>query len=197
MKRRRSIFFLAAIGVAALALYLFREPLLNACFDFLVAGEEPAKADLAVVLAGDGGGNRIMKAGDLVREGFVPAALVSGPTGMYDTPESDLAIHFASTHGYPESYFIAFPIPAKSSQEEAALIVPELRKRNVKSILVVTNGYHTRRAGRYYKHIPGITARMIAARDRYAEHGTWWRNREGRKTMFMEWSKTIATVFGI
>ena len=197
MIRRRPILILAAIGVPVLVLYLFREPLLNASFDVLVTGEPPVKADLAVVLGGDGAGNRIMKAGDLVREGFVPAALVSGPTGMYDTPESDLAIHFAVNNGYPESYFIGFPNQGKSSQEEAALIIPELRKRNVKSVLVVTNGYHTRRAGRYYKHIPGITARMIAARDRYAEHGTWWRNREGRKTMFMEWSKTIATVFGI
>ena len=36
-----------------------------------------------------------------------------------------------------------------------------------------------------------------AADDEYANHGTWWKNREGRKTVFLEWSKTVATWFGI
>ena len=40
-------------------------------------------------------------------------------------------------------------------------------------------------------------AHMIAAEDRYANHGTWWKDREGRKTIAMEWAKTVATWLGI
>ncbi len=62
---------------------------------------------MIVVLAGDFSGNRILTAGDLVRRGFAPKALVSGPSGEYGLHETDLAIPFAVRHGYPESYFIA------------------------------------------------------------------------------------------
>jgi uncharacterized SAM-binding protein YcdF (DUF218 family) len=188
---------LAVIGVLLLAGWVFRERLLNACFDVLVAAEKPAHADMIVVLAGDGNGLRILTAAHLVREGYAPVALISGPNGYYETPECDVAIPFATKRGYPETYFRHFHAHNKSTEEEAHDIIGELRKQDVKSILVVTSGYHTRRAGKYYKHIPGIEARMIAAPDRYAEHGTWWKEREGRKTVFFEWSKTIATVAGL
>jgi uncharacterized SAM-binding protein YcdF (DUF218 family) len=191
----RSLAILGALAV--LGAWLFREPLLNECFDFLVVADKPAKADMAVVLGGGGDGFRILTAAQLVRDGYVPAALVSGPDGSYETPECDIAIPFAVRHGYPESYFRHIHGHYMTTSEEADDIIAYLRKENVKSILVVTSGYHTRRAGRYYRHIPGIEARMIAAPDRYAEHGTWWKNREGRKTMFFEWSKTVATLFGL
>ena len=188
---------LALAGVLAFAVWLLREPFLNEAFDLLVSAEAPAKADMAVVLGGDGNGNRILTAAQLARDGFVPAVLVSGPTGNYGVAECDLAIPFAAARGYPESSFRHLHGPYTSTAEEAVAVIGELRKQNAKSVLVVTNGYHTRRAGKYYKHIPGIEARMIAAPDRYANHGTWWRTREGRKTIFMEWSKTIATALGM
>jgi hypothetical protein len=43
--------------------------------DFLIRDDGPAEAQLAVVLARDARGNRILK----VRKGYVPAVLVSGP----------------------------------------------------------------------------------------------------------------------
>ena len=188
---------LAVVGVLLLAGWIFRERLLNACFDTLVAAEKPAHADMIVVLAGDGNGLRILTAAQLVRDGYAPVALISGPDGYYETSECDIAIPFAMKRGYPEAYFRHFHAHNKSTEEEARDIIAELRKQNVKSILVVTSGYHTRRSGRYYNHIPGIEGRMIAAPDKYAEHGTWWKEREGRKTIFFEWSKTIATVLGL
>jgi len=188
---------LAVIGVLALiAGWLFRDPLLSKSFDLLVSAEQPAKADLAIVLGGGGDGYRILTAAQLVRDGYVPAALISGPDGNYETTECDLAIPFAVKRGYPESYFKRFPGHFMNTKEEADDIIVELRKQNIKSILVVTSGYHTRRSAKYYKHIPGIDARMIQAPDKYAERNTWWRNREGRKTIFFEWSKTVATAFG-
>ena len=82
--------------------WFLREPVLNECFDLLVRSDPPAQADLAVVLGGDGGGFRILTAGQLVRDGFVPAALISGPTGNFGVAECDLAIPFAAARGYPE-----------------------------------------------------------------------------------------------
>ena len=187
---------LAIIGALALIAFVFREPLMHKTFDLLVSAEKPSKADIAIVLAGGGDGLRILTAGQLVRDGVVPVALISGPDGMYEAPECDLAIPFAVKHGYPESYFRHFPGHFMNTKEEADDIIAQLRKENIKRILVVTSGYHTRRSSKYYTHIPGIEGHMVQAPDRYAERDTWWRNREGRKTVFMEWSKTFATAFG-
>jgi hypothetical protein len=39
--------------------------------------------------------------------------------------------------------------------------------------------------------------RTVAAPGEYFHPDSWWRNREGQKTVFFEWSKTVATALGI
>ena len=194
MKWLRSLALLSALALSA---WLFREQLLNATFDFLVVSEPPVKADLAVVFAGDSQGNRILTAAQLERDGYVPAILVSGPNGSYDNHECDLAIPFSVKRGYPENYFRHFHGEYTNTADEATAIIAELSKENIKKVLIVTSAYHPRRTFSYFKNLNGIEAHMIAAPDRYANHGTWWLHREGRKTIFFEWSKTIATWLGV
>ncbi len=124
---------------------------LAALGQYLVRAESPAHADMIVVLAGDFSGNRILAAGDLVRRGFAPKALVSGPSGEYGLHETDLAIPFAVRHGYPESYFIPLPNDDLSTKDEAADVLAALTKRHARRIDIVTSDYHTRRAGNIYR----------------------------------------------
>jgi uncharacterized SAM-binding protein YcdF (DUF218 family) len=168
----------------------------------LIHDDGPAKADLVVVLAGDAYGQRILKAAELVRQGYAPAALVSGSPGWYGTHECDLAIPFAVRHGYPPEYFIPFPNEALSTREEAAMALAELRRRKVRSFLLVTSDYHTARAARVYRAAlreagGGPAMRMTAAPDQFFRPDSWWRSRQAQKTVFMEWCKTIASAFGI
>ena len=58
--------------VLILATVVLREPLLRAAGNALVESDSPKKADLAVVLAGDGWGNRVRLGGQMVRDGYVP-----------------------------------------------------------------------------------------------------------------------------
>ena len=67
--------------------------------------EGAAHADIAVVLAGDYYGNRVLRAAELVKQGYVPNVLVSGPHMLYGFYECDLEIPFAVQRGYPESWF--------------------------------------------------------------------------------------------
>ena len=155
-----------------------------------------------MVLAGDAYGHRIVKAGELVRAGYVPAVLVSGPAGAYGLHESDLAIPFAVRQGFPAEWFIAFPHNGLSTREEAALMLEELRRRKVSSFLLVTSTYHTARARRIFLAAEramgyGPQVRTVAASDEFFQPNSWWRNRQGQKLAFMEWSKTVATVFGL
>ncbi len=165
---------------------------------YLVKAEEPSRADIAVVLAGDGYGNRILKAADLVRRGFTTRVLVSGPDGMYGYDEAELAISFAVHHGNPQSWFIPFPNKTHSTREEAQAIVPELRGLGVRRVLLVTSNYHTRRAGGIYRaEAPELQFLVVAAPDEFFRPGDWWHTREGQKRFVLEWMKTISGWFGI
>ncbi len=162
--------------------------------EFLVRAEPPVHAGMIVVLAGDPSGNRILKAAELVKQGYAPKALVSGPTGDYGEAESDLAIRFAVRLGYPASYFVPFPNESHSTMEEAKAIGAKLREWKIDRVDVVTSDYHTRRAAEDYRRAEtGVEFRMVAAPDVFFTPDGWWRNREGRKTFLMEWMKTIAS----
>jgi uncharacterized SAM-binding protein YcdF (DUF218 family) len=165
---------------------------------YLVRSESPGSADMIVVLAGDFSGNRILKAGDLVKQGYAPKALVSGTSGEYGLHETDLAIPFAVRHGYPESYFVAFPNDARSTREEASDVLADLDQRHAHRIDIVTSDYHTRRAGNIYRALaPGLEIHMVAAPDLNFSPDGWWKNREGRKTFLLEWMKTVSSWFGM
>ncbi len=166
--------------------------------EYLVHADPPAHADIAVVLAGDWWGNRILKAGELVKQGYVPRALVDGPAGFYGFSESDLAIAFAVKQGYPGQWFVPFPMHANSTDEEARLVVSELRRLGVHKFLLVTSNYHTRRAGRLFRKVaPDLDMRVVAASDQAFRPGDWWHTRAGRKQAFFEWTKTMAEWMGL
>ncbi len=192
------------IAIAALAVVLFFTRLfwLPALGWALVYDQGPAKADIAVVLAGDQWGHRILKAAELVRDGYVPVALVSGPPGFYGFHECDLAIQFAVRKGYPAEWFIPMPHDGYNTRDEARVILAELRRRNVHTFLLVTSNFHTARATRIYRSVAKSMAgapsfRTVASTDEFFTPDGWWRNREGRKILWNEWLKTVTGPLGI
>ena len=205
MERRRPPLFrlilLAAI-VLSLAAFLSRSLWMPVFGYALIHDDGAAKADIAVVLAGDFYGRRILKAAELVRDGYTSAVLVSGPPGFYGVHECDLAIPFAVRHGYPSQWFIPFPNTALSTRAEAEEVLTELRRRKVRSCLLVTSDYHTARSARIYRSAEraaggGPAIRLVAAPDEFFRADSWWRTRESQKTVFFEWCKTVATTLGM
>ncbi len=204
MGERRGFRFQFALMMALLLLvvYLARDVWLGALGSALVHDEGAGKAEIAVVLAGDAWGYRLTKAAELAKQGYVPLVLVSGPPGFYGVNEADAAIHFAIVRGYPAQWFIPVYHTALSTREEATAILDALKQRNIHSALLVTSNYHSARAGRIFQDVErqrggGPNLRIVACGDRFFSAAGWWHNREGRKTAFLEWSKTVASVFGI
>jgi uncharacterized SAM-binding protein YcdF (DUF218 family) len=77
-----------------------------------------------------------------------------------------------------------------------------MREHGIHSFLLVTSNYHTARARRIFLKAEnetggGLDMRVVAAPDKYFTPDGWWQSREGRKTAFMEWTKTVTRVFGI
>jgi len=164
----------------------------------LVRAEPPAPADYALVLAGDYSGLRVIEGGELVRRGLVRKALIDGAGTAYGVSECDLAVDFAVKKGYPADYFLKLPIGATSTRGEAPIAIAALRRLGAHSFLLVTSDYHTRRAGNYFRPlIGGLEMRVVAAPDEHFRWNSWWRDREGQKVFYMEWSKTVTSWFGI
>jgi uncharacterized SAM-binding protein YcdF (DUF218 family) len=196
---RRGIRIAALALAAALVLaIIFHGWVLSEMASYLDLGMPPQKADLVYVLAGDYAGNRVLKGGELVREGYAPRALVSGPSGTYGHYESDLAIPFAEQNGYPASYFVAFPNHALSTRDEAMAAVEKMREMGAHRVLIVTNPYHSRRALMLFRDVaPDMTITVVDAPDEHFTVDGWWRDREGRKIFLIEWLKTFAGWFRI
>jgi len=191
--------FLLAFAFFLLVLFLTRALWLPAFGYGLIRDEGPARADIAVVPGGDSYGHRILRAGELVRQGYVPAVLVSGPPGFYGQHECDLEIPFAVRHGDPAQWFIPFPNEGLSTHEEAAAVIAELRRRQVHSFLLVTSTYHTARAARIYRSLlhGSPTLRTVSAPDEFFRPDSWWLTRETRKITLTEWLKSFAALFGM
>jgi uncharacterized SAM-binding protein YcdF (DUF218 family) len=195
---RRFLVFVIALICLGAAIYFFRDSILYSMGAVLTRAEPPQKADIAVVLAGDLRGNRMLTAARLCQEGYVAKVLVSGPDGFYDAFESDMAIAYAVKHGYPADEFIGFDHWGSSTLAEARAVIPELRRRGVHNYLLVTSEYHTARAGRIFRREGrDLEEHTVAAPDPYWEHGYWWRNREGRKLWLYESLKTAGDYLGI
>ena len=191
----------AVLLIVAIAV-VSREWWLRAIGGALIHDDGPAKADFAVVLAGDYWGNRIVKGGELVRLGYVPVALVSGPSGFYGQYECEPAIAYAVRQGSKPEWFLPFPDSARSTQEEAWAILPELHRRNTHRMLLVTSDYHTRRALRIFRRTESamggrMEIRAVAAPDEEFHPDSWWRSRQGQKVAFTEWTKTLAEAVGL
>jgi uncharacterized SAM-binding protein YcdF (DUF218 family) len=192
----------AGLVVLLLLLLALSAPLwLPAIGNALIRDDGPAKADAAVVLAGDQWGNRVVKGAELARDGYTPVVLVSGPE-YYAMHESEAAIDFAVKRGFAASTLVGVPNSSLSTRDEAVAMVDALTRRCAHSFLLVTSDYHTARAARLYRgtlrqRAPEIQMRVVAAPDKYFHRDSWWKSRQGLKVVFLEWSKTIATAFGV
>jgi uncharacterized SAM-binding protein YcdF (DUF218 family) len=161
---------------------------------FLVYSEAPQPADLILVLAGDFYGPRVTKAAELAKQGYAPKVLISG-TPYQGRPEGELAIAFLSKQGYRSDWFESFGHHARSTIEEALVLRPELKRRGVKRVILVTSGFHSRRAALVLWLIcSGIHFISVPATDSFYQADQWWKNRGSRKLFFSEWSKIVGSL---
>lgn len=182
-----------AVFVIGCAIYYQRTALLTAAGDFLVQVDPLEPAQIIVVLAGDGSGNRMMTAVELVRRGLAPTILVDGPPGHYGHYESELAIEYAVRKGAPREIFEAFPMEVSSTTEEAEAVCAEMSRRGFRKVIIVTSNFHTGRAGRIFREAAAedIDYIVASAPTPYFKPDSWWKTRPGKKIFLMESLKTV------
>lgn len=189
---RGSLLLAAALSIAALAGW---KTVLRELGEFLVCSPTPQPADLVLVLAGDFYGPRVIKGADLGVQGYAPVVLISS-TPYQDRTEAIAAIAFLTERGYPRGLFQGFTHRAPSTIAEALVLRPELKRRGVKRVLLVTSAYHSRRASIVFGlFCPGIRFITIGAPDQLYHPDNWWEYPNSRRLFFSEWKKIFGTIF--
>jgi uncharacterized SAM-binding protein YcdF (DUF218 family) len=190
MAYRGRCVWLAGLVLAAVLMWLaFRGG------SFLVV-DTPQKADAIVVLAGETN-VRPARALELLRQGYAARILLDVPanTKIYEFTQLELAQDYIRDLGrnLPQSSAITIcPIEGLSTRDESKDVGRCLSQGHVRSVLIVTSDFHTRRAlSIFRRELPQYQFSTAAARDEAQFGANWWRHRQWAKTYFEEWLRLV------
>jgi uncharacterized SAM-binding protein YcdF (DUF218 family) len=159
---------------------------------FLVAVDEPARADVVVVPSGDVLGNRLVAgARTLLETGTERLVVFVQEGGVYD--EKRAAEDFLDREGVgPE--VVRLLQPGGSTAEEAGTFAALARRCGWRSAIVVTSPFHTRRAGWLFGRALGFPSvvRVVGNGEPF-EAGTWWSDERATEAVLIEWLKLLAS----
>lgn len=148
----------------------------------LVVSVPMSRADALIVLGGEPSA-RPAEAASLYRKGVAPLVFV---TGVGDASRNRQLL---ISSGVPESAVIVED-KASTTDANARLLKAPLERYHVRSALLVTSPFHTRRAlGTFRKEIPGVSFGIVEASI------GWWGTARGRLELnryaFIEFLKTL------
>jgi uncharacterized SAM-binding protein YcdF (DUF218 family) len=139
-------------------------------------------------------GDRVAHAVQLYKRGLAPLLVLSGTPVGFRTHEADIMRRHAEFLGVPAERILAVKHNADSTREEAGLVVPVLRSRGLKEVILVTSNYHTARAMRIFSKAAGPSGPTFLAspmQDGNFEPEGWWMTRRHAKTFVYEAIKTV------
>ncbi len=188
---------LLLIAIVLGVIYLLRGPILLAVGDWWVVEDDLEKAQAIVVLGGDSVlGDRVRQAARLYRRGWAPRVVLSGPPLRTYFSEVELMEREATQRGVPKDHLILARHHAASTLDEALALRPVLAEHNFRKIIVVTSNFHTRRARAIFRAVyepQGGHVLVSAAPDPDFNPAGWWKSREGRARLFLEFLKSFYT----
>ena len=162
---------------------------------YLVKTDNFQKADVAIVLAGCNG-ERIQKAAWLYHHKKVKMVLMSGGGVFFGRYYTDYMADYAVQLGVPRKHIIS-ERDSLSTFESAVACKPVLRSQHIKTAVLVTSYYHTRRAYAIFEKIlkgSGVHLYVIGASDE-VDYKNWWKHHEMAEKVLQEWCKTIVYFF--
>jgi uncharacterized SAM-binding protein YcdF (DUF218 family) len=184
-QRRRAAW---AAGVIAALVLLVRFLILPALPDWLAARDVPQPSDLAIALGGDDSGSREAGAARLWRERRVNAILCSGRDLLWHVNEADAMAAHARALGVPAQRILRSR-SGENTTEEAARILPLVRGRGVRSVLLVTTSTHSRRARTLFRRAwrgTGIRVLSCPVESPYFRRERWWARVRDRHVILVE-----------
>jgi len=157
---------------------------------------DPKKSDAIVVLAGSEADARYWRGLELLRAGDAPHLVVDVDDGViYGHSLANLARDFVTRTAGPNAPQVSVcPIEGDSTKDEAPQVDACLHglQPPPQSVLLVTDGYHTRRALSIFRNrLPQYRWSAAASEDPATFGQPWWKNREWAKTYLTESEKLL------
>lgn len=165
---------------------------------FLAADDAASQADAIVILGGeDDNFFRVQQGVELFNEGYAPLVVFSGGTlkgAGIACSSAQLSLEAAQQLGLPANATLIAD-GAQSTYDEAVNIRRLAQQHGWRSLIIVTDLFHTRRAGRTFRTLlpdtsiyacPEPSRRISAAPDPRYDPGRWWQNEEGLVAVFNE-----------
>jgi len=181
--------FAAFLVLCALLIggYAFRAPLLRGAAGFWIVNDRLSRADAIVVLGG-GRETRPFEAAKLYRQGLAPIILIMNPKplptsvlGLTPT-DAELTRQILGKQGVPASALVILGTEVDSSYEESVALRDWAKTNAIKSVIIPTDIFHTRRVRWLYRKelrgtdirvsVDAVPVREYTARD-------WWRKEQG------------------
>jgi len=156
--------------------------------DWLAARDEPLASDLAIALGGESSGSREAGAAQLWRTRRVRAVLCSGRALLWHVNEADAMAAHVRALGVPEDRIFRSRA-GESTAEEAAHILPIVRARGVRSVLLVTSLTHSRRARALFRRAwrgTGIRVLSCPVDSPSFRRDHWWARVRDRHVILVE-----------
>jgi len=193
----------AAVLVAIAVLFVVITPaILTSCGRWLIVRDAPVRAEVAIVLGG-GEGERLGAALRIWKQGRIGAIMITGPdapllpvyTGEDSLTMGEVKRRIAVRRGVPEqdTWLV---LGESSTYEEAVAARRVLVERDVKSAIIVTSPFHSRRAFATFRDVfrgTGIrlsieTLPLDLSEDRVER---WWRREHELMSVFTESVKIL------
>jgi uncharacterized SAM-binding protein YcdF (DUF218 family) len=178
-------------------LYLGRTCWLTEAAAFLDVAEPPRAVDYVQVLGG-GDDTRPFVAATLYKKGWARQVLFAPPRPSLavrngEVPaEQEIIRRVLVARGVPAQALVLLGGEADSTRDEAAALAQFLESRPDRSVAVVTNAFHTRRARSIFRKVLGERAAQVffvaAPVDGFNGHD-WWCYEAGLRTYADEYIK--------
>ena len=207
-KRHLATKLLAAGAVILLLVvlaYAFRVPILTGVADVLIVSDNLQPADVIVLLNSEVN-TRPFRTSQLFKQGLAPVILIarseSTPTvdlGLLPN-DTDISVAVMEKLGVPADKIIILPFPGgvTSTFDEAAALHQYVLTHQVRTFLLVTSAFHTRRAKWIFeRELAGMPVKleMVAVPYQGFDQTNWWKNETGLITLNNEYIKLFYYFF--
>jgi uncharacterized SAM-binding protein YcdF (DUF218 family) len=167
---------------------------------FLVVADPLQPADAIVALGG--GKERAVYGAELFNQGyadwFITADMPLNVPGIRE-PYSELVKREATWQGVPEENILVTPGTVETTYQEALAVRQLAEARGLRSLIVVTDPFHTRRARMAFRDAfrdTDITVMGRPVSESKYRPDSWWQTRDGLRETWTEYLKLLLYVVG-
>jgi uncharacterized SAM-binding protein YcdF (DUF218 family) len=159
---------------------------------FIAPQDKLEKADAIIVVSGGDTTARTETGVKLWKEGWAPKLVFAGAAADGGTSNAAVMRSLAVSRGVPaDATFIEER--SGTTQENAKFLKPVLEAQDVRTAILVSSPYHTRRVKVTFERVYGKSVHFLVypAPDAHWSRSSWWKNAQTTRLTLSEAGKTF------